>query len=45
MHRAVRGLTVVGVTGLADRALADADTPEQLGLDTTEGNHGGVGSG
>ena len=45
VHRAVRGLTVVGVTGLADRALADADTPEQLGLDTTEGNHGGVGSG
>jgi molybdopterin-guanine dinucleotide biosynthesis protein A len=45
VHRAVRELTVVGVTGLADRALADADTPDDLGLDTTDGNHGGVGSG
>ena len=29
-HRAVRGLAVVSVTGLAPEALADVDRPEQL---------------
>jgi molybdopterin-guanine dinucleotide biosynthesis protein A len=30
VHRAVRGLTVVGVTGLAPAALVDVDCPEDL---------------
>jgi molybdopterin-guanine dinucleotide biosynthesis protein A len=45
VHRACRALDVVSVTGLADGALADADTPEQLGLDAPDANQGGAGSG
>jgi molybdopterin-guanine dinucleotide biosynthesis protein A len=45
VHRACRGLDVVSVEGLAGTALADADTPEELGLDRIDANDGGVGSG
>lgn len=37
VHRAVRELTVVSVEGLGAVALADADTPADLGLDRDDG--------
>jgi molybdenum cofactor guanylyltransferase len=45
VHRAVRELTVVGVTGLADRALADADTPHDLRPGESDGDPGDMGPG
>jgi molybdopterin-guanine dinucleotide biosynthesis protein A len=45
VHRACRDLTVASVTGLPPAALADADTPDDLGRDENRGNDGNVGSG
>ena len=45
VHRACRELTVASVTGVGPAALADVDTPADLGPASTDGNGGGMGSG
>jgi molybdenum cofactor guanylyltransferase len=45
VHKACRNLTIASVTGVDPAALADVDTPADLGLDSTDGSNGGIRSG